>query len=128
MRRSKPCSFSARVPLCLAFFFSFFFRFMLPNQLMTQIASFLTSGRLSRRYTFFIVLYPMGVTGELLTIYAALPYVQKTGLYSVTLPNKYNFSFDYYTFLILVMISYIPRKSAGSPRCVTSRTYRWHLA
>lgn len=63
------------------------------------------------RYTFFIVLYPMGVTGELLTIYAALPYVQKTGLYSVTLPNKYNFSFDYYTFLIVVMISYIPRKS-----------------
>lgn len=66
---------------------------------------------LSCRYTFFIVLYPMGVTGELLTIYAALPYVQKTGLYSVTLPNKYNFSFDYYTFLILIMISYIPRKS-----------------
>uniref|UniRef100_A0A3Q2TF76 Very-long-chain (3R)-3-hydroxyacyl-CoA dehydratase n=1 Tax=Fundulus heteroclitus TaxID=8078 RepID=A0A3Q2TF76_FUNHE len=60
------------------------------------------------RYTFFIVLYPMGVSGELLTIYAALPYVQKTGLYSVTLPNKYNFSFDYYAFLILVMISYIP--------------------
>ncbi|MCJ8732477.1 hypothetical protein PDJAM_G00211770 [Pangasius djambal] len=60
------------------------------------------------RYTFFIVLYPMGVTGELLTIYAALPYVQKTGLYSVTLPNKYNFSFDYYTFLILTMVSYIP--------------------
>uniref|UniRef100_A0A3P9N3V1 Very-long-chain (3R)-3-hydroxyacyl-CoA dehydratase n=1 Tax=Poecilia reticulata TaxID=8081 RepID=A0A3P9N3V1_POERE len=60
------------------------------------------------RYTFFIVLYPMGVSGELLTIYAALPYVQKTGLYSVTLPNKYNFSFDYYSFLILVMISYIP--------------------
>lgn len=64
------------------------------------------------RYTFFIVLYPMGVTGELLTIYAALPHVQKTGLYSVTLPNKYNFSFDYYTFLIVVMVSYIPRKSS----------------
>lgn len=58
------------------------------------------------------MLYPMGVAGELLTIYAALPFVQKTGLYSVTLPNKYNFSFDYHTFLILVMISYIPRKSA----------------
>lgn len=63
------------------------------------------------RYTFFFVLYPMGVAGELLTIYAALPYVQKTGLYSVTLPNKYNFSFDYYSFLILTMISYIPSKS-----------------
>ncbi|XP_028663915.1 very-long-chain (3R)-3-hydroxyacyl-CoA dehydratase 2 [Erpetoichthys calabaricus] len=60
------------------------------------------------RYTLFIVLYPMGVAGELLTIHAALPYVQKTGLYSVKLPNKLNFSFDYYTFLTLVMISYIP--------------------
>ncbi|NP_001087161.1 3-hydroxyacyl-CoA dehydratase 2 L homeolog isoform X2 [Xenopus laevis] len=60
------------------------------------------------RYTLFIVLYPMGVTGELLTIYAALPTVKKTGLYSISLPNKYNFSFDYYTFLILVMVSYIP--------------------
>ncbi|XP_038646236.1 very-long-chain (3R)-3-hydroxyacyl-CoA dehydratase 2 [Scyliorhinus canicula] len=60
------------------------------------------------RYTLFIVLYPMGVTGELLTIYAALPHVRRTGLYSVTLPNKYNISFDYYTVLILVMISYIP--------------------
>ena len=56
------------------------------------------------------MLYPMGVSGELLTIYAALPYVQKTGLYSITLPNKYNFSFDYYSFLILAMVSYIPRE------------------
>ncbi|XP_006259478.1 very-long-chain (3R)-3-hydroxyacyl-CoA dehydratase 2 [Alligator mississippiensis] len=60
------------------------------------------------RYTLFIVLYPMGVLGELLTIYAALPFVRQSGLYSISLPNKYNFSFDYYTFLILVMISYIP--------------------
>lgn len=52
----------------------------------------------------------MGVSGELLTIYAALPFVRQSGLYSISLPNKYNFSFDYYTFLILVMISYIPRK------------------
>lgn len=60
------------------------------------------------RYTLFIVLYPMGVTGELFTIYSALPFVRQTSLYSITLPNKWNFSFDYYTFLILVMISYIP--------------------
>ncbi|CAH2304957.1 very-long-chain (3R)-3-hydroxyacyl- dehydratase 2 isoform X1 [Pelobates cultripes] len=60
------------------------------------------------RYTLFIVLYPMGVTGELLTIYAALPFVKQTGLYSIRLPNMYNFSFDYYAFLILVMVSYIP--------------------
>ncbi|KAI1899325.1 hypothetical protein AGOR_G00060630 [Albula goreensis] len=60
------------------------------------------------RYSLFVVLYPMGVSGELLTIHAALPYVQKTGLYSITLPNKYNFSFSYHTFLILTMVSYIP--------------------
>ncbi|KAJ7407874.1 3-hydroxyacyl-CoA dehydratase 2 [Willisornis vidua] len=64
------------------------------------------------RYTLFIVLYPMGVSGELLTIYAALPFVRQSGLYSISLPNKYNFSFDYYTFLILVMISYIPSELA----------------
>ncbi|XP_026563691.1 very-long-chain (3R)-3-hydroxyacyl-CoA dehydratase 2 [Pseudonaja textilis] len=60
------------------------------------------------RYTLFIILYPMGVTGEMLTMYAALPFVKRSGLFSISLPNKYNFSFDYYTFLILVMLTYIP--------------------
>ncbi|XP_075068015.1 very-long-chain (3R)-3-hydroxyacyl-CoA dehydratase 1 [Mixophyes fleayi] len=60
------------------------------------------------RYNLFIVLYPVGVAGELLTIYAALPYVRKSGMYSLRLPNKYNVSFDYYYFLIAVMCSYIP--------------------
>ncbi|XP_066579503.1 very-long-chain (3R)-3-hydroxyacyl-CoA dehydratase 1 isoform X1 [Amia ocellicauda] len=60
------------------------------------------------RYNLFIVLYPLGVAGEIMTIYAALPYVQKSGMFSMRLPNKYNVSFDYYIFLILVMISYIP--------------------
>ncbi|XP_004691335.2 PREDICTED: very-long-chain (3R)-3-hydroxyacyl-CoA dehydratase 1 [Condylura cristata] len=60
------------------------------------------------RYNFFIILYPVGVAGELLTIYAALPYVKKTGMFSVRLPNKYNVSFDYYYFLLITMASYIP--------------------
>ncbi|MBN3291447.1 HACD1 dehydratase, partial [Polypterus senegalus] len=60
------------------------------------------------RYNLFIILYPVGVAGELMTIYAALPIVQKSGMFSVRLPNKYNVSFDYYYFLIIVMISYIP--------------------
>ncbi|XP_041100316.1 very-long-chain (3R)-3-hydroxyacyl-CoA dehydratase 1-like isoform X1 [Polyodon spathula] len=60
------------------------------------------------RYNLFIVLYPVGVAGELLTIYAALPYVRKSGMFSVRLPNKYNVSFDYYICLIIVMLSYIP--------------------
>ncbi|XP_014639009.1 PREDICTED: very-long-chain (3R)-3-hydroxyacyl-CoA dehydratase 1 [Ceratotherium simum simum] len=60
------------------------------------------------RYNFFIILYPVGVAGELLTIYAALPYVKKTGMFSIRLPNKYNISFDYYYFLLITMASYIP--------------------
>ncbi|KAI2662300.1 Very-long-chain (3R)-3-hydroxyacyl-CoA dehydratase 1 [Labeo rohita] len=60
------------------------------------------------RYNLFIVMYPLGVIGELLTIHAALPYVRRSGMYSLRLPNKYNVSFDYYYFLIIVMLSYIP--------------------
>ncbi|XP_069770350.1 very-long-chain (3R)-3-hydroxyacyl-CoA dehydratase 1 isoform X1 [Narcine bancroftii] len=60
------------------------------------------------RYNLFIILYPIGVVGELLTIYGALPFVKKSGIYSLRLPNKYNVSFDYYTCLIIVMVSYIP--------------------
>lgn len=56
----------------------------------------------------FIIMYPLGVIGELMTIYAALPYVRKAGMYSLRLPNKYNVSFDYYYFLIIAMLSYIP--------------------
>ncbi|XP_036315183.1 very-long-chain (3R)-3-hydroxyacyl-CoA dehydratase 1 isoform X2 [Pipistrellus kuhlii] len=59
-------------------------------------------------YNFFIILYPVGVAGELLTIYAALPHVKKSGMYSIRLPNKYNISFDYYYFLLITMASYIP--------------------
>uniref|UniRef100_A0A8C7Y7K1 Very-long-chain (3R)-3-hydroxyacyl-CoA dehydratase n=1 Tax=Oryzias sinensis TaxID=183150 RepID=A0A8C7Y7K1_9TELE len=62
------------------------------------------------RYNFFIVLYPLGVIGELLSIYAALPFVRRSGMYSMRLPNKYNVSFDYYYCLIIVMLSYIPCK------------------
>ncbi|XP_005999077.1 very-long-chain (3R)-3-hydroxyacyl-CoA dehydratase 1 isoform X2 [Latimeria chalumnae] len=60
------------------------------------------------RYNLFIILYPIGVVGELMTMHAALPIVQQTGMFSLRLPNKYNVSFDYYYFLIIVMISYIP--------------------
>nr|XP_055073337.1 very-long-chain (3R)-3-hydroxyacyl-CoA dehydratase 1 isoform X1 [Misgurnus anguillicaudatus] len=60
------------------------------------------------RYNLFIVMYPLGVVGELVTIYSALPYVRRSGMYSLRLPNKYNVSFDYYYFLIIVMLSYIP--------------------
>ncbi|WAR17190.1 HACD2-like protein [Mya arenaria] len=60
------------------------------------------------RYTFFIVLYPIGVTGELLSVWASLPYVQETGLYSLPMPNKLNFAFRYDYYLKFFMLMYIP--------------------
>ncbi|XP_013402118.1 very-long-chain (3R)-3-hydroxyacyl-CoA dehydratase 2-like [Lingula anatina] len=60
------------------------------------------------RYTFFIVLYPIGVSGELFTQFSALPYIKKTAIYTYPLPNRMNMSFDYYTVVIILMLSYIP--------------------
>ncbi|KAL7296443.1 hypothetical protein TKK_0010450 [Trichogramma kaykai] len=61
------------------------------------------------RYTTFIVLYPIGVTGELLCFYAATKYTNlNQKAYSYTLPNTWNFTFSYHYFLIIVMLLYIP--------------------
>jgi len=60
------------------------------------------------RYTLFIVLYPMGVCGELLCIYHALPAVKERRILSVALPNAFNVSFNYYYALIVIGFSYLP--------------------
>ena len=60
------------------------------------------------RYTFFIVLYPLGVTGELLSIYGSLNDVAERKLYYIELPNKANIAFNYFYYLILIMLLYIP--------------------
>lgn len=60
------------------------------------------------RYTFFFILYPVGVSGELVAIFSSLHHVAKSGLYSLSMPNAINFGFDFHLFLIVVMLSYIP--------------------
>lgn len=47
------------------------------------------------RYTMFIPLYPMGITAEVFLYYIALPHIYATGLFTVSLPNWINFSFDF---------------------------------
>jgi very-long-chain (3R)-3-hydroxyacyl-CoA dehydratase len=62
------------------------------------------------RYSFFIVLYPLGVSGELTTIGKALMVLYPTTVrsrYSINLPNKLNFSLDYFYFLTLVVAAYL---------------------
>lgn len=57
----------------------------------------------------FIILYPLGVTGELLCFYAALKYANANpDSWSYVLPNKWNFTFSYLYFLIMVVLTYIP--------------------
>lgn len=60
------------------------------------------------RYTTFIALYPIGVTGELLCLYSAQTYTQNNKLWSAELPNRYNFTFSYHYFLWITMLLYIP--------------------
>ncbi|XP_078038549.1 3-hydroxyacyl-CoA dehydratase 1 [Augochlora pura] len=61
------------------------------------------------RYTLFIALYPIGITGELLCIYAAAQYAKSHPEdWSYALPNSWNFTFSYQYMLIIAMLSYIP--------------------
>jgi len=60
------------------------------------------------RYTFFIVAYPVGVTGELLVSYAGLQYAKSKGVLTIGMPNSLNFIFNFYLVMIMVMLLYIP--------------------
>ncbi|CAD6999058.1 very-long-chain (3R)-3-hydroxyacyl-CoA dehydratase hpo-8 [Ceratitis capitata] len=60
------------------------------------------------RYTTFIALYPIGVTGELLCFWWAQSYAKTNSVWSWELPNNWNATFSYFAFLWLVMLLYIP--------------------
>ncbi|XP_001357089.3 very-long-chain (3R)-3-hydroxyacyl-CoA dehydratase hpo-8 [Drosophila pseudoobscura] len=60
------------------------------------------------RYTTFIVLYPIGVTGELLCFWWAQSYARENSVWSTVMPNKWNATFSYLAFLWIVMLGYIP--------------------
>lgn len=59
------------------------------------------------RYTLFIVLYPLGVSGELFTTYSSLKTISAKKMWSIELPNAFNISFYYDYILIAFMLSYI---------------------
>jgi very-long-chain (3R)-3-hydroxyacyl-CoA dehydratase len=59
------------------------------------------------RYTTFYILYPIGVSSELLCLYFRSQYIYEKRPYSISLPNKYNWSFDSFWLIPLVCIAYI---------------------
>ncbi|CAH9070194.1 unnamed protein product [Cuscuta epithymum] len=76
-----------------------------------ELFGFAPSWLLWLRYSTFILLYPSGITSEVGLIYKALPYIKESGKYSLWMPNKLNFSFDYYYLALVVIAIYAP----GSP-------------
>lgn len=61
------------------------------------------------RYTLFYVLYPLGVYGEMRTIYDSLGAIGQAKILSYTLPNPWNFCFSYAGFLrFFLAIVYVP--------------------
>lgn len=60
------------------------------------------------RYSTFLPLYPLGAGSEWLTLYSALPYIEKVRPFSMTMPNRFNFAFDYYLYCVGSLALYIP--------------------
>lgn len=60
------------------------------------------------RYTLFIVLYPLGVASELGAVVLANAYLRKTGMWSWSMPNEFNFAFDYWLICWVAVFLYLP--------------------
>ncbi|XP_035738474.1 very-long-chain (3R)-3-hydroxyacyl-CoA dehydratase PASTICCINO 2A-like [Vespa mandarinia] len=61
------------------------------------------------RYSLFVVLYPIGISGEVHCTYKVIVYsMSNPKLWSYILPNQWNFTFSFLYFVIIVLIMYIP--------------------
>ncbi|EGG19943.1 hypothetical protein DFA_07051 [Cavenderia fasciculata] len=57
------------------------------------------------RYNAFIVLYPLGFAAENILWYQMLPIILARKIHFLIMPNSYNFSFNYYYFALVWIIS-----------------------
>ncbi|OVA10484.1 Protein-tyrosine phosphatase-like [Macleaya cordata] len=73
-----------------------------------EALGFAPSWLLWLRYSTFLVLYPTGITSEVGLIYIGLQYIQGSEKYCIRMPNKWNFSFDYFYASILALGIYVP--------------------
>lgn len=75
---------------------------------MKEAFGFAPSWLLWLRYSTFMIFYPIGMVSEVGLIYVALPYMKASEKYCLRMPNKWNFSFDYFYASALTMAFYIP--------------------
>ncbi len=61
------------------------------------------------RYSLFYVLYPLGVYGEMRVLYDALPSIYDSEILSISMPNPWNFSFSFASYIwLLIHVIYLP--------------------
>jgi len=76
-----------------------------------EALGFAPSWLLWLRYSTFLLLYPVGIASEVGLIYFALPFIKASEKYCIRMPNKWNFSFEYFYGAIIAIGIYVP----GSP-------------
>lgn len=54
------------------------------------------------RYTAFLLLYPVGVVCEMVVLYKGVAVVRERDLYSIHMPNRWNFAWDYAIFIQVI--------------------------
>ncbi|XP_076252119.1 3-hydroxyacyl-CoA dehydratase 2 [Rhynchophorus ferrugineus] len=59
------------------------------------------------RYSAWIILYPVGFTCEIVIIFRNVMYLQNNPRWYIAMPNKYNFTFDYFTYLRIHMLLFM---------------------
>lgn len=82
---------------------------------LKEMLGFAPSWLLWLRYSTFLILYPIGILSEVGLIYIALPYMKVSEKYFVKMPNKWNFSFDYFYTCVIAIGVYVP----GGPHMFT---------
>lgn len=60
------------------------------------------------RYSAFMVLYPVGITGEIGCLYKSLPWIATHKPWTVELPNKLNFTFSWYNCVWFILLGIYP--------------------
>mmetsp|Transcript_3620 Transcript_3620/g.11341 ORF Transcript_3620/g.11341 Transcript_3620/m.11341 type:complete len:224 (-) Transcript_3620:18-689(-) len=60
------------------------------------------------RYSAFIALYPIGITGEMGCFATVRPHVRANKILTVSMPNKWNFGFDYAAVITALLVCAYP--------------------
>lgn len=53
-------------------------------------------------------MYPIGASGEVITMISALPEIAKKKHYTLEMPNKLNYEFSFYYCVIVICLLYLP--------------------